>query len=163
MERRETDTLDSEATRSSVDVPVEPIEGAASGTETATSRRGRLRERLGSLFSVRQFLLAGGSALAGLLVVGGALPLGAVGSILGIALGTFLHGALASRRGYVEAALAGAVVAGGAVLLDFLALTVAGLGLPIVGVGLFAGLVAAVVGHYFGRDLRHGLTRDLER
>jgi Na+/citrate or Na+/malate symporter len=57
--------------------------------------------------------------------------------------------------------LAGAVV--GAILgvLGNLVLAVATLGVPVAATAAGAGAFAAVVGHYFGRDLRDGLTREL--
>lgn len=147
--------------RSDVDVPVETSGGASQATTQPESRRARLRSRVGSLFSLRQFGLGLVASLAGLLVVGGLLPFGSLGDLVGLASGAFVHGLLSSRRRYAEAALAGATVALGATLLDHFALTVFGLGLPVVTVGLLGGAVAGGVGHYFGRDLRDGLTRDL--
>jgi len=158
----DTKTVDREAAThgSGVDVPVEPRERRRDGA-TADSRRARVRSRIASLFSVRQFLLAAVAALAGLLVVGGLMPLGGLGDLVGLASGAFVHGALSRRRRYAEAALAGGAVALGATLLDHLVLTILGLGLPVATLGVFAGAVAGVLGHYLGRDLRHGLTRDL--
>ena len=42
-----------------------------------------------------------------------------------------------------------------------LTVTLLGPGIPIAAVGLVGGLFAGLLGHYFGRDLRDGLTRDL--
>lgn len=89
------------------------------------------------------------------------MGLGPVGDLLGIVAGTFLSGVATSRRHYVESGLAGLVAGGTATLLGNLALSLVGVGLPLVAVGAAAGGLAGLVGHYFGRDLRDGLTRDL--
>ena len=128
---------------------------------TGTGLRTRLRSRAHALFSGRAFLLATVAPLAGFLVVGGALPLGALGGLLGIATGGFFAGALAEERRYAETAAAGGAVGGVAAILDHLVLTVVGLGVPLVALGVVGGLVAGLIGHYLGRDLRDGLTREL--
>ena len=55
----------------------------------------------------------------------------------------------------------GALAGGGSVLLGNFLIALLGGGLTIVAFGAAGGAVAGVLGHYFGRDLRHGLTRDL--
>lgn len=136
-----------------------------SDSPSAVARTGRIRERLAgtgsSVFSPRAFLIwlvvtAGGAFL------GGSLPLvGALGGLAGVLGGGFLLGLLAGDRRYVEAALAGAVAAGVGTVLDFLVLSVVGVGLPLVALGSGSGAIAAVLGQYFGRDLRAGLLCDL--
>ncbi|WP_248896850.1 hypothetical protein [Haloplanus halobius] len=121
--------------------------------------------RLRRVFAPRQFLLALALSIAGL-VAGSAVPVvGIVGRFLGVALAGFCLAFVDSERRYVEAGLAGALAAGaGFVLSAFtsaFAPIAADYGLRIAGVGVTAGLVAALLGHYFGRDLRAGLTRDL--
>jgi len=134
-------------------------------TEESSGRLGGLRHRLGGLFSLRPFLLALVLAIVGL-VVGGSVPVvGMIGRFLGIALAGFVLAFVTSGRRYVEVALAGALSAGVGVVLSavemaFLPL-VADYGLRIAGVGTTAGLIAALLGYYFGRDLRAGLTREL--
>jgi hypothetical protein len=133
--------------------------------ETATDRdrerglRGRVRSRAAALFSVRTFLLA--LALATVAVVAGnAVPLvGAVGGVLGVAGAGFVLG-VAGVRAYPEVAAAGLLSVGAATLLDFLLVAFVA-GSAVVAVGAGAGTMAAVVGHYLGRDLRAGFTRDL--
>jgi hypothetical protein len=159
-EREETIERETSGGTTPPDLAVEGLESAEESGQTVGGRSG-LRTRLGSLFSPRQALVAGASALAGFLLLGTLLPLGSVGSLLGIAAGSFVFGAVSSRRRYLEAAVAGGVVGSGAALLDYLVLTLAGVGLPIVAVSLVAGTLAGLLGHYFGRDLRDGLTRDL--
>ncbi len=157
------ETIDREGARATTapGPSIEDLETEAAEAGQPARSRSRLRSRLGSLFSPRAALLAGASALVGLLVLGAVLPLGSVGSLLGIAAGSFVYGAVSTRRRYLEAAVAGGVVGSGAALLDYLVLTLAGVGLPIVAVSLVAGGLAGLVGHYFGRDLRDGLTREL--
>ena len=77
--------------------------------------------------------------------------------------------ALLADRRYVETALAGVVVGAATSLLGllpvgFLPVGVRFLGeygVGVAGFGAVLGLVLAVVGYYFGRDLRDGLTREV--
>jgi hypothetical protein len=124
-----------------------------------------LGRRFRRLFSPRTFLLAIVLSVVGL-VVGGAVPVvGYLGRFLGIALAAFALAVLSSRRRYVEAGLAGALAAGLGFVLGTLnsALfpVVADYGLQIAGVGTTAGLLAALLGHYLGRDLKAGVTKEL--
>jgi hypothetical protein len=121
--------------------------------------------RVRRLFSPRAFLLALVLSVGGL-VAGGAIPVvGYLGRFLGIALAAFALAFLAGGRRYVEAGLAGALASGLGFVLGTLnsALfpVVADYGLQIAGVGTTAGLLAALLGHYLGRDLKAGLTREL--
>jgi hypothetical protein len=126
------------------------------------SRRARLRARAGHVFSLRAFLaslavVAGGVLLAGV-VVPSFVPLG---GLLGVVLAGFALGLVGWRR-YVEVGLAGAAVSGVALLTQYLVFSVVGgLGVPLAAFGAGTGAVAAVLGHYLGRDLRAGLTRDV--
>lgn len=129
------------------------------------SRRARLRARAGRLFSLRAFLVALALAAGGLLlasaVVPGVVPLG---GLLGVAAATFALG-LAGRRRYAECALAGAAVAALALLFGHLVLSLVGgsaVGATVAAVGGAGGAVAAVLGHYLGRDLRAGLVGELD-
>lgn len=95
--------------------------------------------------------------------------LGTLGSAAGLFAAAFLLGVVLTRRRYPEVGAAGAGV--GVVTavtgtltaaflpigLDFLAQY--GVGLAAVGGGI--GLLLALVGHYLGRDLRAGLTREV--
>lgn len=131
----------------------------------AGGRSGRLaglRSGAGRVFSPRGFLLALATLAAGLVLAGSVVPdFIPVGGMLGVFLAAFGLGAVGRRR-YVEIGLAGAAVAGVALLVDHLAFTLlGGVGLPLAAFGATAGALAALLGHYFGRDLRTGLTRDL--
>lgn len=134
--------------------------------------RARLRDRRHRLFSVRVFVgLLLGALGAGLL--GGAIPIvgsliGGFAGLLGVFVAAFVVGLASSQRYYMESGLAGACAAGITLLATTLtSLNVAFLpalsdAVPEIGViGAGAGLLAALVGHYFGRDLREGLTADI--
>ncbi|EMA04260.1 hypothetical protein [Haloferax denitrificans] len=125
--------------------------------------------RLGGLFSPRAFLAALLLSVGGLLV-GGAIPIvGFIGRFVGIAAAGFLIGLVGSKRRYTEVVLAGAIAAGLAFVLStlfavfapFAVQLLADYGVAIAGVGAASGGLAALVGHYFGRDLRAGLTQEL--
>lgn len=138
--------------------------------EGGGGRRG-LRSRLAGrlpgvslgVFSIRAFLVALVLAVGGALVAG-LVPFlsGALAAVLGVLVAGFGLGLLREQRAYTEVALAGAAFAGVATLLDFLLWSVVGgLGVPVTAIGFGAGVIAGVLGHYLGRDLRAGLTRDL--
>jgi len=114
--------------------------------------------------SLRSFLLAFVAVIGGM-VAGSAVPLiGSVTSILGVVAGAFLLGLLSGTRRYVPVAVAGAIaaVAASATLGALTFAFIESLGLaPSAAIGTTTGVLAAVVGHYFGRDLRAGLTRDV--
>jgi hypothetical protein len=125
---------------------------------TTTDAGGRLGGRLPS----------GRSALLTVVLTAGAmvafatlLPFGSLAGLLGVFVAGFGFGALGSRQRYVTLAVAGAAAVGLATMLDFLVLSLVGVGLPLVAVGAAAGGLAAALGHYFGRDLRDGLTREV--
>ncbi|MEF8841266.1 MAG: hypothetical protein V5A62_06515 [Haloarculaceae archaeon] len=145
----------------------EDTERDRSGAERSRGRLDGLRRRVGGLFSPRRFLLAfvlalGGFFLGGAVPFVGSVPLvGGLAGLLGISVAGFLLGIL-GRRGYLELLVAGAATAGVGLLLDQLVLSVVGgFAVPVAAVGATAGAIAAVVGHYFGRDLHDGLTRSL--
>jgi len=135
-------------------------ERSASAESEPTSMRDRVRRRATGWFSPKSFLVALALAAAGIFA-GGAIPLvGSVGGLVGVFVAGFVLGLFGGRR-YAEVGAAGAVAAGASALLDFLVLSLFGIGLPLVLVGAGAGLVAGVLGHYFGRDLKAGLTRSV--
>jgi hypothetical protein len=127
-----------------------------------------LRTRLGRVFAPRAFLAAlllsvGGFALGQSVPILGQLPL--VGQFLGffgIVLAGFVLGFGAKHRRFLEGALGGAAAAGLALVANALLFTfVSDVGLQFAAVGAGIGAVAALVGVYFGRDLRNGLTREI--
>jgi len=94
---------------------------------------------------------------------------GTLGSAAGLFAAAFLLGVVLSRRRYPEVGVAGAAVGAvtavtGTLTAAFLPIGVDllaeyGVGLAAVGGGV--GLLVALGGHYLGRDLRAGLTRDV--
>ncbi|RDI72582.1 hypothetical protein [Halopelagius longus] len=147
--------------------------GTDSGEDDAAAARrtdsGGSESRLGRVFSPKSFVAVLGLSLAGLFV-GGAIPIiGFVGRFLGLFAVGFAVGLLASRRRYLEVGLAGALASGLAFVLSTLTSVVAPFavdflaeyGVAVAGIGAGAGLLASLAGHYFGRDLRNGLTQDI--
>ncbi|MFC7226694.1 hypothetical protein N0B31_04705 [Salinirubellus salinus] len=135
-------------------------------SEAATTSGG-IRSRLPDRPSVPTLLTPRGLLLSVVLTVvgfllGGFVPLvGGVTGLLGIGVAGFVLGLVGKGR-YLELALSGAATGAVAFFLDRLVLSVvADFALPLTLVGGTAGLVAAVLGLYFGRDLRDGLTRSV--
>jgi hypothetical protein len=156
---REVD-VDADVDVDDLEVPVEPVEEPAAESDSG-GLRGRVRERAGSVLSVRDLALSLVLVVGGVLLVGGTVGLGTVGDLLGIVAGTFLLGAAGDARRYAVAALAGTLAGGSSALLGNLVLSLVGVGLPVVVAGAAAGGLAGLFGHYLGRDLRDGLTREL--
>jgi len=116
-----------------------------------------------------------GIALAAVAVgtfAGSLIPIigGTVGTAAGVFAAAFLLGLVRSARRYAEVGTAGAaagvVTAVTSVLgVGFLPIGIDYLqqwGPPLLAVGGGLGLVVALLGHYFGRDLRAGLSRDVD-
>jgi alkylation response protein AidB-like acyl-CoA dehydrogenase len=121
----------------------------------------RVRSRLGSVLSPRAFGYSLLFALVGALALGAVLPLGIVGNLVGVFVAAFAYGTATTTRRYLELGLSGGILGGVLTLFGNLTLSLLGPGVPLVAVGFLAGAVAGGLGHYFGRDLRDGLTRDL--
>lgn len=146
--------------------------GRGDRTDGSTDGRASLRERLPSpsrpsapvslpRFTARGVGLALAVCVAAFLAAGAVIPLGGVAGLVGVFAGAFLL-ALAGRGRYLELAVAGTGTAAVGSLLDrLLFATLADVAVPLTVVGGSAGLLAAVLGCYFGRDLRAGLTRDV--
>lgn len=138
-------------------------------TQSADRERGglrdRLRERRAGLFSLRVFVLALVLAVGGGLV-GGSIPfLSTVAGAIAVFATGFVVGLAIDGRHYVETGLAGAGAAIVSLLLSnsqfvFLA-AFRDFALQFGAIGAGTGLLVALVGHYFGRDLRAGLTQDI--
>lgn len=168
------DDLAEGETRSASDDPESSAAtGDQSGRETAGTADGDGgRVGLsGRWLSGKAFALSLVAVAAGVFA-GGAIPLigGTIGSAGGVFLAAFAIGLALSARRYVETgvagAAAGALVAVTNVLgVGFLPIGVDYLqqwGLPLLAVGGGLGLVVALLGHYLGRDLRAGLTQEVE-
>jgi hypothetical protein len=149
--------------------------GGSDAADGDASSGSRLRGLLPSLsgvgpsFSLRSFLVVLVASLAAV-IAGGSIPIvGSIGRFLGLFVVAFGVGLVGSRSRYLEVGLAGAVAAGAAFLLGTLTSifapvavqVLADYGVAIVGVGTGTGLLVSIVGHYFGRDLRDGLTREV--
>jgi len=145
-----------------VDVDVGIDDSAEETTDGGGGLRGWLRRKAGSLVSSRGLVISLVLTVLGVIVLGGLLPFGIVGDALGIFVAAFLYGVVAGESRYLELGLAGAAVGGAWAFLGNLVLTLVGPGLPIVLVGVLGGALGGVSGHYFGRDLREGLTQDLD-
>jgi len=139
------------------------VPGTAEPTTTETEGS-TLRERAGEVFSLKTFVAALVLAAIGS-AVGGFIPIPLVDSILafaGIFLATFVIGAASARQHYPEAGLAAGLVAGGSALQSHFYLAfVGGSGPLLIAASAVIGLVCGLLGHYFGRDLRDGLTREI--
>ncbi|WP_435197085.1 hypothetical protein [Natronomonas sp. EA1] len=139
---------------------LEREESTAPAEPQQTSRSG-LRARLspGRVFSPKAFLVALALSTVGIFLAG-SLPIPLSG-LLGVFAAAFLLGLL-GQRGYLETAAAGAGAAGVTVLLDFFVVSLlGGFGVPLALFGAGGGALAALLGYYFGTDLRAGLTREL--
>ncbi|MFB6119115.1 hypothetical protein [Halosegnis sp.] len=142
-------------------------DGEPTVTDAGSDRDGgqlaSLRARLSVPLSAWAFLLAltsaaGGSLLAGLVPF---IP-ATVATLVGIFAAGIFVGLLRATRSYLEVAAAGSGIAALAVGSRYLLVSVLGdIGVPIALIGAGAGLLAGVLGHYLGRDLRYGLTREL--
>jgi len=162
-ERTEERTRDADASGNDLGVDVGATESTDGDVAVGKSRTAEASttDDGGSYFSLRALLFAFG-AVGGGMVLGGLIPLVPATELVGVLLGGFVYGLLASERRYLEVGLAGGVSGGVVAVLSLLPQLAAGLNGP----RLFAiaggiGLVLALVGHYFGRDLRSGLTREL--
>jgi len=140
------------------------------GSEATSGGGGRRVGTDGRWFSAKAFAVALVAVGLGVFA-GGAIPLigGTIGSAAGVFLAAFLVGLVLSTRRYVETGLAGAAAGAGTAVTNvlgvgFLPIGVDYLqqwGLPLLAVGGGLGLVLALLGHYFGRDLRAGLMADI--
>ncbi|OLZ41732.1 hypothetical protein A6E15_12385 [Natrinema saccharevitans] len=117
------------------------------------------RLSLGRYFSPKEYLAL--VALLGTGLLGGATVLPVAGRLIGMFAVAFFVGLVASKRRYLEVGIAGVSVGGVAAVLNNAVLAAVGSGQSLVAVGATVGLLAAVVGYYFGRDLRDGLARDV--
>jgi hypothetical protein len=133
---------------------------------SADEDEGPLASRLPSVesvFSPRVVLLRGAVLLGGA-IAAGFVPL--VGGILAVALGVFgaafLLGAASDESRYLETATAGAALGGLLALARSFSVAIASGGTTrLAAVGLGVGVVASLLGLYFGRDLRKGLTQEI--
>lgn len=114
---------------------------------------------LGSYFSPRAYLAATAVLAVGLFLAGTVVPI--LPGLVGVFAVAFFVGLATSKRRYAELTAAGASVGVVAATLEYLALALVG-GELIVLVGVGATTLAVLVGYYFGRDLRAGLSADID-
>lgn len=159
-----------------VDVDALTGDPDASGTagETADSRSGpgllsrltpdvgsRIGNPLSGAFSLRSFALTFAVTAGLMFLFGTFVPLPMTG-LIGVFLAALGLGLVGSRSRYLELGISGAVASALGLVMSVFAISVAtGSGLEFAAFGAGAGALAALVGHYFGRDLRDGLTREV--
>ncbi|WP_256296490.1 hypothetical protein [Haloarchaeobius salinus] len=111
-------------------------------------------------FNPKSFLLAT-LLLTGGYVAGGFVPvLGGLASWAGLVGAAFVYGLGTSKGRYPETVLAGAGVGLVTTVLSSLRFIAFANGQLLLAFGAGLGLVGALVGYYFGSDLRKGLTSD---
>jgi len=125
----------------------------------------------GTWFSAKSFAVVV-AAVALAVFLGGSIPLigGTIGSAGGVFLAAFLVGLVFSARKYVETGIAGAAAGAGTAVMNVLGIGFLPIGidylqqwgLSLLAVGGGLGLLVALLGHYFGRDLRAGLTQSVD-
>ena len=142
-----------------VDIPDDALDETTSQEEDSGGLRQYASSRIG--LSKRGLAVSAVVALVGVLGLGALFPFGMIGNLLGLFVAAFLYGTVAGDSQYLSLGLTSAGVSGLAALLGNLTLTLLGPGIPIAAVGAVGGFVAGVLGHYFGRDLRDGLTREI--
>ena len=157
-ERTAERTRDGDGDTESTDATGTDVSDTGPLTDEATATT---EESGGSYFSVRALIVAF-VAIGGGMTLGSLIPVIPFTVFAGIPLGSFLHGLLDRERRYVETAVVGGLLAGLAVVTSLLPQVLAGLdGMRLFAIAAAVGLVLSLVGHYFGRDLRNGLTRDI--
>jgi len=160
-ERSEERTRDRSAVVDRLTDGPETDRDRTAGTESR-GRLGRLQATVGWPFSLRGFVLAVVLTTVGAFLAGTVVPVfGSIAALLGIFAVAFGFGALGGRRRYLELGIAGAAAAALGTLVEFLVVALVGDGQLLAVFGAGSGFLAAVLGHYFGRDLRRGMTRDV--
>lgn len=155
---------------SSTDELLKEIEtDSSTGTQQSQgkteSRRSRIADRTRSSFSPKYFVLALVAISIGLFAAN-SIPILNIIPFIGLAgifVAAFALGAIGSKRRYAEIGVAGGLVSGASFASGLVVFAMASnIGIaPLAAAGGAIGLICALVGHYFGRDLRSGLTADL--
>jgi len=147
-----------------VDRGLDTSRGTTSRSRDASPSDGGswLPDSLSDLFSLTHFAGAGLLSVLAAVLAQVFVPIPVLGSAVGLFLAGFLLGAVADRSSYAEVGIAtGAVGAAVAFLVSIPLLPVGGIGVPVFAIGAGVSLVVGLLGHYFGRDLRSGLQRDV--
>jgi len=139
------------------------IEAPTDEADSGGGIRGRISERLGSIFSVEAFTMTLVLTVVFAFLAGGFIPLipDNIGGLLGVFGAGFALGVGSSKRHYLEVALATLFTGAITALLSNLTLTLFGVGAPMIALGAGASGLAGVAGYYFGRDFRSGLTKEI--
>jgi hypothetical protein len=145
-----------------VEAGIDASAGPEHESETEAEEAGVVRLRLGAFATKRSLGTALVLSVVGSIAFSFVPFLSVAGTVLGIAAGGFAYGLGSEIRRYVEMGIAGAVAGGGATLLGNLIVALVASGTALIALGTLAGAVAGLIGHYFGRDLRAGLTADLD-
>jgi hypothetical protein len=141
--------------------------GASTSDDTTTTNADTASE---DTRRFRKYFDPGSAAVSAIVVlagafIGGLVPIpfvGGLAQLLGVGVATFLHGTVAEKSRYAETFVASGVVGFlFALVTTNLFLTLSGIGVPLLAISTAATIVVALLGHYFGRDLRDGLTRDI--
>ena len=140
------------------------LEAEPSATRSG-SRLGRFAPavELGELFSPKAFFALVLVLGAALFVGNAVIPFVGVGGFVAAFAAAFLVGLVTSKRRYLEVSTGGAVAGALAWLLttDLIVVFAASIEMAVLAAGA-GGLVVSALGYYFGRDLRAGLSRDIE-
>lgn len=142
---------------------VAPEEGSTTdaGQQAEAGVTDRVGTRAKRLFSPRSFIAALLLTVGGLVAVNAIVPLPGAG-LLGVFTAAFLFGLASERRRYLETTVAGGVTFAASSLIGYAVIAaLGGIGLPLAAIAGGVGALVGAVGHYFGRDLRDGLTREL--
>lgn len=132
--------------------------------DTSDGFRSRLGRRFGKLFSIRTFGIALVLTIALAFVAGAIVPFvpDNITGLFGVFLAGMTVGVGSADRRYLEVGAAALMAGALTILLSNFTIAVFGPGVPLVAIGAGSSGVAGLVGHYVGRDLRAGLTRDIE-
>lgn len=147
------------------EIEKEEVKDGPAESEAQRSRRARIADTVGQVFSPRYFLvslvlIAVGLFIPSFIPIVSALP--GVG-LIGAFLAAFALGAFSSEQQYLETGVAGAVAVGASIFSKFLFVSmVSNSGIQIAAVGAAVGGIVTVLGYYFGQDFRDGLTREIE-
>lgn len=138
------------------------LPGGGSSSRERQGIRGRIADWVGGFFSVRSFGVALVLTVVLAFVAGFVVPIIPGSSLLGVFAAGFLLGLLRDDSEYLEVGAAtlfsGAITALLSHLFEMVFLDV---GIPLVAIGAGASGLAGLAGHYFGRDLRKGLSQDI--
>lgn len=146
-------------------------DGADSESESESESSGSRLSSVRSLFSLSRLsptsFFSPKAYLALVVVIGAGMIAGSAvlpfaGRMIGMFAAAFLVGLAASKRRYLEMGAAGASVGIIAATFNFAILVSLGFPQGVLAVGTTTGALACLVGYYFGRDLKSGLSKDIE-